>query len=302
MGFASLMTRSKWILLLFAFCFLLSSCTSPGGWALRSWNAAPVIKIGLIAPFEGLGRPLGYAVLPAVKAAIAEANASGQLGSYRVALVALNDDLDARTAAFQAMALVQDADVVAVLGPFDQAAAQAAIPVLAYAGLPALLAAPLADVPGGMRSLCPSPAQLLDAGRERLRVGIALWVDYTAASASQDLTRGYASGASPALVGGPDLFRPWLIGRAGSAADGTVAAACAPVGMMAPGEGEDASLAHPAALADFGARVLLRAIAADIAAHGGPARQGVAATLSREPIEPGLAWYRVENGKWVRAR
>ena len=43
-------------------------------------DAAPVVKIGVIAPFEGAGRPLGYAVLPAIKAAVAEANASGDTG------------------------------------------------------------------------------------------------------------------------------------------------------------------------------------------------------------------------------
>ena len=49
-------------LLLFAICCLLSACVMPG-------DAAPVIKIGVVAPFEGTGRPLGYAVLPGIKAA-----------------------------------------------------------------------------------------------------------------------------------------------------------------------------------------------------------------------------------------
>ena len=81
-------------------------------------DAAPVIKIGVIAPFEGTGRPLGYAVLPGIKAAVEEANASGDLGRYRVLVVAFNDDLDAPTAAAQAQALALDADVLAVVGPW----------------------------------------------------------------------------------------------------------------------------------------------------------------------------------------
>ena len=87
--------------LLFAVCCLLSACAMPG-------DAAPVVKIGVIAPFEGAGRPLGYAVLPAIKAAAAEANASGELGRYQVVVVAFNDDLHGPTAAAQAQALALD--------------------------------------------------------------------------------------------------------------------------------------------------------------------------------------------------
>ncbi len=301
MAFTYRRAGRKLILLLLAACFLLSSCAPSGGWDLRLADAAPVVKIGLVAPFEGLGRPLGYAVLPAVKSAIAEANASGRLGRYRIALVALNDDLDPRAAARQAQALVYDADVAAVLGPFDQVTAGSAVPILARAGVSVLAAAPQADLPAGSRSLCPSPAELSSAGRDRLRVGILLQPGLTAETASMRLARGYATEVGSALAGGPDLFRPWLIQRAGSAAEGVIAAACAPAGMAAPGAGEDASLAHAAALAEFGARALLRAIETDIAAHGQPTRAGTADALSQQAIEPGLAWYRVESGKWVRA-
>ena len=103
-------------------------------------DAAPVIKIGVIAPFEGTGRPLGYAVLPGIKAAVEEANASGDLGRYRVLVVAFNDDLDAPTAAAQAQALALDPDVLAVVGPWTAETAAAAQPILAEAGLPALAA------------------------------------------------------------------------------------------------------------------------------------------------------------------
>jgi branched-chain amino acid transport system substrate-binding protein len=107
-------------------------------------DAAPVTKIGVIAPFEGTGRPLGYAVLPGIEAAVEEANASGDLGRYRVLVVAFNDDLDAPTAAAQARALALDADVLGVVGPWTVETTAAAKPILAEAGLPALAAA---DVP-----------------------------------------------------------------------------------------------------------------------------------------------------------
>jgi ABC-type branched-subunit amino acid transport system substrate-binding protein len=173
--------------LLFAICCFLSACAMPG-------DAAQVIKLGVIAPFEGMGRPLGYAVLPAIKAAVEEANASGDLGRYRVLVVAFNDDLDAPTAAAQAQALALDPDVLAVVGPWTTETAAAATPILAEAGLPAL----------------------------------------------------------------------------------------AVTGVPIPSSGEkwgDAGLAQAAALARQETRVLLDALAADIRAHGQPARSGVSAAL-----------------------
>ncbi len=108
--------------LLLAFCYLLSACAMPG-------DAAPVVKIGVIAPFEGAGRPLGYAVLPAIKAAAAAANARGTLGRYQVLVVAFNDDLHGPTVATQAQALALDPEVVGVLGPWSAETAAAAAPV-----------------------------------------------------------------------------------------------------------------------------------------------------------------------------
>ncbi len=109
--------------------FLPTACAS-------RWNAAPVIKLGVIAPFEGAGRPLGYAVLPAIKSAVADANASGELAGYRVAVVALDDSLDPAIAAQQARALSLDPDVLAVIGPFDKEGAESVRTVLAAAAIP----------------------------------------------------------------------------------------------------------------------------------------------------------------------
>jgi ABC-type branched-subunit amino acid transport system substrate-binding protein len=161
-------------------------------------DAHPVVKIGLIAPFEGVGRPVGYAMLPVVKAALAEANASGQLGRYRVALAAFNDDLNPRGAAAQARALTQDAEIVAVLGPWEAATIQAAAPILAQAGIPMLA------------------AEVISAQR------------------------------------GDDAAT-----------------------------GSEQTLARAAAVADANARVLLRALGADIAAHGRPSRVGMTAALTQ---------------------
>jgi ABC-type branched-subunit amino acid transport system substrate-binding protein len=130
--------------LLFAICNLLSACALPG-------NAAPVVKIGVIAPFEGAGRPLGYAVLPAIKAAAAEANARGELGRTRVLVVAFNDDLHGPTAAAQARALALDPEVLAVIGPWTAETVAAAAPILAEAGLPFIAREDLALPAAGER-------------------------------------------------------------------------------------------------------------------------------------------------------
>lgn len=107
---------------------LLAACSLPG-------SAAPVVKLGVIAPFEGEGRALGYAILPPIKEAVAEANASGELGPYRVAVVAFDDSLDPATARRQAVALSHDTSVVGVVGPFSAETIASAAPVLAAASL-----------------------------------------------------------------------------------------------------------------------------------------------------------------------
>jgi hypothetical protein len=131
----------------------LGACQFPG-------DTPSVIKIGVIAPFEGLGRGLGYAILPAIKSELESANQGGSLSHYRVALVALNDDLDPGEAALQARALTQDPDVRAVIGLWSDDTARAAVPVLAEAGIPVVLSVPYEGSEPGTTSLCPTLDQM----------------------------------------------------------------------------------------------------------------------------------------------
>jgi branched-chain amino acid transport system substrate-binding protein len=55
-------------------------------------STQPVVKIGLIAPFEELYRADGYAALHAVRLAVEQRNAAGGVAGRQVALVALNDN------------------------------------------------------------------------------------------------------------------------------------------------------------------------------------------------------------------
>jgi len=95
---------------------LLSTC---GG-------APPTLKIGLIAPFEGTDRALGYEALFAVKLAVQQYNETHQ---PKIELVALNDFNDPYEAKAQAKALLADPDIMGVIGHFSNEATHAALPI-----------------------------------------------------------------------------------------------------------------------------------------------------------------------------
>lgn len=118
---------SVWLL----FIFLLSGCAS----------VDPVVKIGLVAPFEGQNRAVGYDVIYSARLAVREINEAGGIGGYRVALVALDDSSDPTLAAQTAHALVADPQVVAVVGHWGEETTAVAAPIYAAAGL--------AHLPGG---------------------------------------------------------------------------------------------------------------------------------------------------------
>ena len=94
-----------------------------------------MIKIGLVAPFEGRYRSLGYEVLYAVKWAVRQRNQAGGVAGYMVELVALDDGDDPASSAFQARKFDVDADVMGVVGPFSEATVAAAAPVYHELGL-----------------------------------------------------------------------------------------------------------------------------------------------------------------------
>ncbi|MCR4407640.1 MAG: branched-chain amino acid ABC transporter substrate-binding protein [Anaerolineae bacterium] len=106
----------------------MSACRFPG-------STRPVVKIGLVAPFEGLYRPLGYDALYGVKLAVRERNAAGGVGGAMVELVALDDHFDPARAADVAREMAIDPDVMGVIGPLSSAMALAAQPEYQHAEL-----------------------------------------------------------------------------------------------------------------------------------------------------------------------
>src|SRR5690606_17693270 len=97
-----------------------------------------VVKIGLVAPFEGRYREIGSDVIPAVRLAIHEWAAlnSGRGGrALAFELVSYDDEGDPLQAVEQARKLASDPDVEIVIGHWLDSTSQAALPVYTAADL-----------------------------------------------------------------------------------------------------------------------------------------------------------------------
>jgi ABC-type branched-subunit amino acid transport system substrate-binding protein len=123
------------LLLLFASCLLLPACL-PG-------VVRPAVKIGLVAPFEGRYRYVGYDVIYAVRLALREANAAGGVGGYSVELVAFDDGAEPAMAVEQARKLAADPEVVAAIGHFRDETTAVALSIYSEAGIPLIAPAVL---------------------------------------------------------------------------------------------------------------------------------------------------------------
>ena len=89
----------------------------------------PVVKIGLIAPFEGLYRRNGYDALDAVRQAIDDAGV-GDAVTVDLLPLALDDSADPVRAQRAAEKLLASTDVAAIIGPLTPALSHAVAPVL----------------------------------------------------------------------------------------------------------------------------------------------------------------------------
>ena len=118
-----------------AYCLLFTACSS----------TPPVIKIGLVAPFEGRDRPIGYDVIYSARLAVREINEAGGVEGTFVALVALDDGGDVELAQATAQSLVLDPAVVAVMGHWLPETTAAAAPIYATASLSLFVPGPTTD-------------------------------------------------------------------------------------------------------------------------------------------------------------
>lgn len=122
------LAASKWLCVLALLLTALTGCQS----------VAPVVKIGLVAPFEGHDRAVGYDAIYSARMAVREINAAGGIHGYRVALTAQDDNGNPELARQAAATLARDPQVVAVVGHFSPETTAAAAPVYNAVGLPVL--------------------------------------------------------------------------------------------------------------------------------------------------------------------
>ena len=257
-----------------ALCLLLSGCgAGPDcGRLARSLglcSTLPVIKVGLVAPFEGRYRSLGYEALYAVKLAVRERNAAGGVAGYMIELVALDDGDDPDARRFVAHKFAVDERVMGVIGPFSGASLQAVAPTYLELGLP--LITPVTCFPAGqsgnvfclgasaetladtLARAAPSDARAVIL--QETGTGGALWVGHLAErgwaviasedwravpadhylydgdvlSAAELLIEMRGAGVRTSLVGGPMLARSQLSQIAGDAVEGACHALTDPI-------------------------------------------------------------------------
>ncbi len=132
---------------------LLTACSS----------VAPVVKVGLVAPFEGRDRAIGYDAIYAARLAVREINEAGGIGGYRVALVALDDGGQADLAQQTAASLSIDPGIVAVVGHYLPETTEAALPIYASDGLAALEIGPKPFAPADPATLTPEFMEAYEA-------------------------------------------------------------------------------------------------------------------------------------------
>jgi ABC-type branched-subunit amino acid transport system substrate-binding protein len=350
-------TRATRHVLRIACCvFLLAACQVPG-------SVRPTVKIGLVAPFEGRYRYVGYDVVYAVRLALREANAAGGVGGYSVELVAYDDGADPAMAVQQARKLAVDPEVVAAIGHFREETTAAAWSTYAEAGLP--LVAPGALDPALTRgdaevgpvyrlgpvaeSLARALLDRLDqlghrqaalvteggplgaalrrnAGQYRLRVWPVVspqnagWLGQVRASgadavlcdadpvaAGEVVAALREAGWEGAFLGGPELAAADFVAVAGQAAEGAVFVTPWPFPADVSAAADFAAAYRavsnglppgPLALLAYEATwVLIDALQRDIAAHGTPAREGIAAALPSTRREGLLGLIAFDTGR-----
>ncbi len=274
------LARGAWLLLVIAAAAGLSACLPV---------SRPLIKIGLVAPFEGRYRDIGYEVIYAVRLAVREANAAGGAGGYSLALMAYDDAGDADQAMEQAAKIATDPDVLGVIGHWRVATTAVAAPAYAAAGLPLLAPNPgsaAADLPEATYRLG------LPAATERAALPPGALQCPAPCDDLDDLTWLLATRADDpesALFGPPLWGEPQFAALAGPAAEGAYFITAAPF----PADSADPAFAERyaalsngvvprsnAVLAYDAARLLIQAIAASADDQITPSRASVQAALA----------------------
>lgn len=117
-----------------------ASCVIGKGNSVVDWRG--LLKLGLVMPFSRYDTAIAYDALYGARLALRQWNARGGVYGYRVELVALDDENDARTAEHRARELAIDRDVVAVIGHLSSGALSLAADEYTRSQLPLVTFAP----------------------------------------------------------------------------------------------------------------------------------------------------------------
>jgi len=246
----------------------------------------PVVKIALVAPFEGRYRDVGYEVIYAVRLAVQEANASGGIAGYSVELLALDDSGNPDMAVAQARKVAADPLVVGVIGHWLDTTTLAAAPEYDAEGIPLLATTSSPNLPASAFRLWPTDDALKAAMPDALHCPAPC-------DSLENLDWLITNDQSPIsnlqIVGPPLWGQPQFVSLAGDAAEGVYFVAPAPL----PADSADPSFADRyraisngveprsyAVLAYDATRLLFDAIARDVRAKRAPTRGGVSTSLA----------------------
>lgn len=140
-------------MLLVSIAFSVAACTPHPGWPT---STRPIVKIGLVAPFEGLNRQAGYEALAAMQEAIRDHQPLLAAAGIDVLPLALDDRGLPTQAQRAAQKIGIDPAVRAVVGPLTPQTAQTAAESIGVENSPMLWVAPFAVArTGGFVELAP---------------------------------------------------------------------------------------------------------------------------------------------------
>jgi ABC-type branched-subunit amino acid transport system substrate-binding protein len=151
-------------------------------------STQPVVKIGLVAPFEGRYRSIGYEAIYAARLAIREINAKGGINGQRVELVALDDGGEPDKAIEAARQLVIDPQVVAVIGHLRPDSTAAALKIYCDAGLPVIV---IESAPAACNSAFVTGVALRDRWIDDRLIFVSNVPDPNGLTAAQDFVAKY---------------------------------------------------------------------------------------------------------------
>jgi len=143
-------------------------------WGVVPGQVLPMVKVGLVAPFEGPQRIMAYDTLFAVKLAIERYNEKVRhTGGPLVELVSLDDGGRPENSRRQAQEMAVDPVLLGVVGPWSVETARSSVPVYQQARLGVVLPGMVGENDGfphgseGLIQIDPSSSEIKNLGQDQ---------------------------------------------------------------------------------------------------------------------------------------